>query len=199
MGPKRFALVSCFVALVLTGFVVTPSPASAPAAPAPTPTVLEAFDGPHPAVDVSTDNLDFRGGRPFVGLDKVSYGPGKLGNAMRVDFSIIGGYWQNVMVKLNQGVPWNLTGQTQLDVTMKGDWNDTGGAESVSFMMKMTNGSFWGRSFAVTKGWTTYQLPLDPSGKGWWSGGPDWGWKDDFTIDQIAYIIFFVSPPETGH
>jgi hypothetical protein len=81
---------------------------------------------------------------------------------------------------------------------MKGDWNDTGGAQSVSLMMKMTNGSFWGVSFAVTDHWKTYSFPLDPAGTDWYSSGPDWGWKDRFTLDQIAYITFFVSPPETG-
>lgn len=198
MGPRR-TLVAVVSVLSLVGVIVVQWPSSAPGAPAPTPSVLEGFEGPSDAVAVSTDNLDFRGDRPYVGLKDVRYVPGQLGGAMRVDFSIIGGYWQNVMVKLNEGVPWNLTGQTQLDVTMKGDWTDTDGAESVSFMMKMTNGSFWGRSFPVRDRWTTYELPLDPSGEGWWSDGPDWGWKDDFTIDQIAYIIFFVSPPETGH
>jgi hypothetical protein len=198
MGPRRFALVAAVVVVVMS-FVVTPWPSSAPRATAASPTVLEAFDAASPNVDVSTDNLDFRGDRPYVGLEDVSHGPGAVGNAMRVDFSIIGGYWQNVMVKVNQGRPWNLTGQTQLDVTMKGDWDDTGGDQSVSLMMKMLNGSFWGVSFAVTKEWKTYSFALDPSGEGWWSGGPDWGWKDDFTIDQIAYITFFVSPPNTGH
>jgi hypothetical protein len=65
-------------------------------------------------------------------------------------------------------------------------------------MMKMTNGSFWGVSFAVTDRWKTYSFPLDPAGSDWYSSGPDWGWKDRFTLDQIAYITFFVSPPETG-
>jgi hypothetical protein len=198
MAPKRSTLVPYVAVLVLVGLATAPWPSSAPAALASTPTVIEGFEAPD-TVTVSTDNLDFRGDRPYVGLEDVSYVPGKLGNAMRVDFSIIGGFWQNVMVKLNQGVPWNLTGQTQLDITMKGDWNDTGGDQSVSFMMKMTNGSFWGQSFAVTKRWQTYTFPLDPSGAGWYSSGPDWGWKDDFTIDQIAYITFFVSPPQTGH
>jgi hypothetical protein len=169
------------------------------AAPATTPSVLQGFEGPSANVSVSTDNLRFRDGRPFVGVKHVQYVPGSVGKAMRVDFSIIGGHWQNVMVKLNQGVPWNLTGQTQLDVTMKGDWNDTGGAQSVNLMMKMTNGSFWGVSFAVTDQWKTYSFPLDPAGTDWYSSGPDWGWKDHFTIDQIAYITFFVSPPETGN
>lgn len=198
MGAKR-TFVSFAAVLLLMSLVATRWPPGAPVARAATPTVIEGFEAADPNVSVSTDNLDFRGDRPYVGVDNVTYGPGELGNAMRVDFSIIGGFWQNVMVKLNQGVPWNLTGQTQLDVTMKGNWNDTDGAESVSFMMKMTNGSFWGQSFAVTRQWTTYSLALDPSGEGWWSDGPDWGWKDAFTIDQIAYIIFFVSPPETGH
>ena len=198
MGPRR-TLVASVSVLLLVGLAVARWPSSAPGAAAATPTVIEAFEAPDDLVNVSTDNLDYRGDRPYVDLEGVAYEPGEIGNAMRVDFSIIGGYWQNVMVKLNQGVPWNLTGQTALDVTMKGDWKDTDGAESVSLVMKMLNGSFWGKSFAVTKGWTTYSLPLDPSGKGWWSDGPDWGWKDDFTIDQIAYMIFFVSPPETGH
>jgi len=198
MGHKR-TLASFVAVFLLMGLVIARWPSSAPVARASTPSVLEAFEAPDDAVNVSTDNLDFRGDRPYVGLEDVSYGPGELGNAMRVDFSIIGGFWQNVMVKLNQGVPWNLTGQTQIDVTMKGDWTDTDGGESVSFMMKMTNGSLWGQSFAVTKHWKTYSWPLDPSGEGWYSSGPDWGWKDDFTIDQIAYITFFVSPPETGH
>jgi cysteinyl-tRNA synthetase len=164
---------------------------------APT-TALETFSAAHAGLSVSTDNLDFRNGKPYVGLRKVSFVPGQMGTAMRVNFSIIGGFWQNVMVKLNQGVPWNLTGQTQLSATMRGDWADTKDAQSVSLMMKMTNGSFWGQSFAVTKQWKTYTFTLDPAGTDWYSSGPDWGWKDTFTVDRIAYITFFVSPPKTG-
>jgi hypothetical protein len=202
MGAKRrvLVLISCAVSLLLVGVAVMRSPASAPAAglSAPPSTILQGFAAPDSTVSVSTDNLDFKNGKPYVGVKNVRYVPGELGGAMRIDFSIIGGNWQNVMVKLNKGVPWNLTGQTQLNVTMKGDWADTGGAQSVSLMMKMTNGSFWGQSFAVAKRWKTYSFPLDPSGKDWYSSGPDWGWKDDFTIDKIAYITFFVSPPKTG-
>jgi cysteinyl-tRNA synthetase, unknown class len=182
--------------------VVLGSPAAAlaatPAVGVPEATVIQGFEAPGLALTVTHDNLDFKDGKPYVGVKKVAFVPGQLGTSMRVDFSIIGGYWQNVMVKLNQGVPWNLTGQTQLDLTMKGDWADKSGAQSVTLMMKMLNGSFWGYSLAVKRHWTTYQIPLDPTGKDWWSDGPNWGWKDDFTIDQIAYITFFVSPPKTG-
>ena len=197
MRSRRFILSSFVLALVLTGSTAA-SGAIGEVAQVRSPAVLQGFETPSTDVNVSTDNLRFREGRPFVGVKDVRYVPGRIGNAMRVDFSIIGGHWQNVMVKLNQGVPWNLTGQTELDLTMKGDWNDTGGAQSVSLMMKMTNGSFWGVSFAVTDHWKSYRFPLDPAGTDWYSSGPDWGWKDHFTLDQIAYITFFVSPPETG-
>jgi hypothetical protein len=174
MGSKRriLAVVSCVVPLLLVGVAVMRSPAPAPAASPPPPAVIQGFDAPDTTVTVTHDNLDFRNGKPYVGIDGVHYVPGHTGGAMRVDFSIIGGYWQNVMVKLNQGVPWNFTGQTQLDVTMKGDWVDRGDAQSVTLMMKMLNGSIWGVSFAVTRQWKTYSFPLDPSGKDWYSSGP---------------------------
>ena len=155
-------VVACLVTAALA-VVVSVAWADAPAggAPAagasaaplgpPATTVLEGFESPQPVVNVSTDNLDALHGKPYVALKKVGYVPGQSGNAMKVDFSIIGGYWQNVMVKLNQGVPWNLTGQTSISVTMKGDWADTKGAQSVSLMAKMLNGSFWGVSFARVK------------------------------------------------
>jgi len=184
----------------LLGLLVlrSPEPALAETAQPAPGAVIQGFEAPGPTLTVTHDNLDFKNGRPYVGVKKVAFVPGRLGNAMRVDFSIIGGYWQNVMVKLNQGMPWNFSGQTQLSVTMKGDWADKGDAQSVSLMMKMLNGSFWGVSFPVTKQWKTYSFPLDPTGKGWWSDGPNWGWKDAFTLDKIAYITFFVSPPKTG-
>ena len=166
MRSRRYTLGSYVLAVTLLVPVVSPGITPGASAESSVRTILQGFESQGSDVSVSTDNLRFRDGRPFVGLKRVRYVPGQAGNAMRVDFSIIGGHWQNVMVKLNEGVPWNLTGQTQLDVTMKGDWNDTGGAQSVTLMMKMTNGSFWGVSFAVTDQWKTYSFPLDPAGDG---------------------------------
>ncbi len=176
----------------------SPSPRPATAATAEPGAVIQGFEAPGPALAVTHDNPGFKRGKPYVGVKKVAFVPGRSGNAMRVDFSIIGGFRRNVMVKLNQGEPWNLSGQTQLSVTMKGDWADKRGARSVRLMMKMLNGSFWGVSFPVTRQWKTYVFPLDAAGTGWWSPGPNWGWKDDFTPDKVACITFFVSPPRTG-
>ncbi len=173
------------------------------AAPAPAPSytpspVIEGFDAPSPFLSVTHDNDRFVNGRPDVAVNKVNYVPGQLGGCMRVDFFMRGGLWKNVMVQVNKRVPLNLTGQDKLSLTMKGDWTDTGGAESVTVALTMLNGALYYQSLAVTRSWHTYDMALDPAGSAWGTDGPNWGARDAFTLDKVATITFFVSPPKTG-
>jgi cysteinyl-tRNA synthetase, unknown class len=173
------------------------------AAPSATTTItpsplLEGFAAPDPTLSVSSDNDSFVNGRPDVAVKRVSYVPGELGDCMRVDFFMRGGLWKNVMVEVNKSVPLNLSGQDTLKFTMKGDWADRGGAQSVTVALTMLNGALYYQSLSVTKKWHTYEMALDASGSAWGTDGPNWGARDVFTLDKIATVTFFVSPPRTG-
>ena len=180
----------------------SPSPANAPApaaAPSYSPApLIEGFEAPSPYLSVTNDNDRFVKGRPDVGIKSVSYPAGKLGGCMKVDFTMVGGLWKNVMVQVNKAVPLNLSGQDTLDFTMMGDWADKGGAQSVTVALTMLNGALYYQSLAVTKSWQTSHLALDPAGTAWGTDGPNWGARDAFTLDKIATITFFVSPAKTG-
>ncbi|MEI6725938.1 MAG: MJ1477/TM1410 family putative glycoside hydrolase, partial [Actinomycetes bacterium] len=163
--------------------------------PAP---LIEGFEAPSPYLSVTNDNDRFVKGVADVATKRVSYVPGELGGCMRVDFFMRGGLWKNVMVEVDKRMPLNLTGQDRLKLTMKGDWADAGDAQSVTIALTMLNGALYYQSLAVTKGWKTYDMALDPSGSAWGTDGPNWGARDAFTLDKIATITFFVSPPKTG-
>ena len=199
MGSRlSVLLLTTFVALlVAAGVAAAQAPPAAPSAAAPV-TVLEPFSSPHPELTVGTDNTGFPGGKPWVAVRHVSYVPGQIGDAMKVDFSIIGGHWYNMIVQLNDGVPVNLSGQTELDVTLKADFADTGGAQSVTVALNLPNGAVYTKGLALTKRWKTYALPLDATGLGWDQNWPYWGWKGPFTLDQVATITFFTSPAKSG-
>ncbi len=81
---------------------------------------------------------------------------------------------------------------------MKGDWADTGDGQSVTVALTMLNGALYYQSLAVDKSWHTYEMALDAAGTAWGTDGPNWGARDVFTLDKIATITFFVSPPRTG-
>jgi cysteinyl-tRNA synthetase len=183
----------------------TPAPAQASsharslkASYTPSP-LIEGFGAPNPFLSVTNDNDRFVKGRPDVAVKRVRYVPGRLGDCMRVDFFMRGGLWKNVMVEVNKGVPLNLSGQDTLKLTMKGDWADKGGAQSVTVALTMLNGALYYQSLTVAKSWKTYNMALDSSGSAWGTDGPNWGARDVFTLDKIATITFFVSPPKTGN
>ena len=203
------ALVVSALALLGAGIAGSPAarrrgraaPGPAPAAPAaaytPAP-LIEGFSAASPYLSVTNDNDRFVRGKADVATRRVRFVPGKLGDCMRVDFFMRGGLWKNVMVQVNKRVPLNLTGQDTLQLTMKGDWADNGGAQSVTVALTMLNGALYYQSLTVHKAWHTYDMALDPAGSAWGTDGPNWGARDAFTIDKIATITFFVSPPKTG-
>jgi len=206
---RRLLVIACVAggatlfALAVTGAgkgAAAPSPAPAPsAAPSYTPApLIEGFEAPSPYLSVTHDNDRFVKGRPDVAIKRVSYVPGRLGDCMRVDFSMVGGLWKNVMVQVNKQVPLNLSGQDTLKFTMKGDWADKGGAQAVTVALTMLNGALYYQSLTVTESWHTYDMVLDPAGTAWGTDGPNWGARDVFTADKIATITFFVSPAKTG-
>jgi len=207
------ALVACAAALLGAGIAGAAGGAAAPdpsaAGPAGTPAVapvasytpsplIEGFSAANPYLSVTNDNDRFVHGKADVATRRVRFVPGKLGDCMRVDFFMRGGLWKNVMVQVNKRVPLNLTGQDKLQLTMKGDWADTGGAQSVTIALTMLNGALYYQSLTVHKAWHTYDMALDPAGSAWGTDGPNWGARDAFTLDKIATITFFVSPPKTG-
>ena len=183
----------------LAGTRVPAARAAKPAVPAYAPApLIEGFEAPSPYLSVTNDNDRFVKGVADVATKRVSYVPGELGGCMRVDFFMRGGLWKNVMVEVDKRVPLNLTGQDTLKLTMKGSWADAGDAQSLTVALTMLNGALYYQSLAVTRGWKTYDMALDPSGSAWGTDGPNWGARDAFTLDKIATITFFVSPPKTG-
>src|SRR5450759_1077150 len=163
-----------------------PSQAAAPR-PSYTPSpLIEGFAEPSPYLSVTHDNDRFVRGRPDVAIKRVSYPAGKLGDCMRVDFTMVGGLWKNVMVQVNKTVPLTLSGQDTLDFTMKGGWADKGGAQSVTVALTMLNGALYYQSLTVTKAWKTHHLALDADGTAWGTDGPTWGAQDAFKLDKIA-------------
>ena len=201
------ALAACAAALVGAGIAgaaggaAAPGPAPAAAAPAAAYTLaplIEGFSAASPYLGVTNDNDRFVHGTADVATRRVRFVPGKLGDCMRVDFFMRGGLWKNVMVQVNKRVPLNLTGQDKLQLTMKGDWADSGGAQSVTVALTMLNGALYYQSLTVHKVWHTYDMVLDPAGSAWGTDGPNWGARDAFTIDEVATITFFVSPSKTG-
>ena len=199
------ALVVCAAALLgagaagAAGGAAAPDPAAPVAAAASTPApLIEGFSAASPYLSVTNDNDRFVHGTADVATKRVRFVPGKLGDCMRVDFFMRGGLWKNVMVQVNKRVPLNLTGQDKLELTMKGDWADAGGAQSVTVALTMLNGALYYQSLTVHKAWHTYDMALDPAGSAWGTDGPNWGARDAFTLDKVATITFFVSPPKTG-
>ena len=197
----------CAVATMGAASVASPRGAAAPiakslrASPAASfalSPLIEGFAAPRPSLSISGDNDRFVRGKADVAVKRVSYVPGLLGDCTRVDFFIRGGLWKNVMVEVDKGVPLNLSGQDTLKLTMKGDWADTGDAQSVTVALTMLNGALYYQSLAVTRAWKTYGIALDPAGSAWGTDGPNWGARDVFTLDKIATITLFVSPPKTG-
>ena len=177
---------------------VTPAVAVSPAvAYSPSP-LVEDFSAANPYLSVTNDNDRFVRGKADVATKRVRFVPGKLGECLRVDFFMRGGLWKNVMVQVNKRVPLNFTGQDKLQLAMRGDWADAGDAQSVTVALTMLNGALYNQSLTVHRSWHTYDMALDPAGSAWGTDGPNWGARDAFTLDQIATITFFVSPPKTG-
>ncbi|MCX6363301.1 MAG: hypothetical protein NTW58_03865 [Actinobacteria bacterium] len=170
-------------------------PASSSCVPSP---LIEGFDASSPCLSVTHDNDRFVKGTPDVAIKRVGYVPGMLGGRTRVDFPMVGGLWKNVIVQVNKRVPLDLSGQDTLGLTMKGDWADKGDAQSATVALTMLNGALYDQSLSVTKAWHTYDMALDPAGTAWGTDGFNWGARDVFTLDKIATITFFVSPPKTG-
>ena len=204
---RRLLVIACAAAASALFAAAVAGAGRGPASPSPSPPVassyapsplIEGFDAPSPYLSITHDNDRFVKGRPDVAIKRVGYVPGHLGGCMRVDFSMVGGLWKNVMVQVNKRVPLNLSGQDTLEFTMRGDWADQGDAQSLTVALTMLNGALYYQSLSVTKAWHTYEMALDPSGSAWGTDGPNWGARDVFTLDKIATITFFASPPKTG-
>lgn len=161
-------------------------------------TLIEGFESANEYLDVYADNdsIDEPADIAIRGMDFV---PGKAGNALKIEFDIVQDLWKNVVITVNKKVPMNWTGQNDLAIALKGDYEDSEDAQSVTVALNMLNGALYYQSLTVTKEWNTFHLKLDEEGSEWSSDGPNWGARDSFTLNEIAYIRLFVSPPKTGH